>query len=208
MAQLEELGSALKWVAHFDNNQKRWSAYDPTGTFSDDQGQLPIPVNPPVGTLTRLAEGEVYWFGLSQNATLKGETVLAGLNSFAWRDTSTVVATPVPGATPKPTTTPQPTATPVAPAEIVGQLAGLGAALEWVAYMYDENGNWRLSLYDPTGTFPGFNALVPTDQDVPVGPLTRLVEGREYLFAVNRNVEFNGIQLSAEGSRVNVAKWR
>ena len=203
-AKLAELGSALKWIAYFNNALKNWSAYDPTGSFVQDQGLLPIPVNPPVGTLTSLIDGEIYWIALSRNATFKGETLLAGLSSIAWRGASTSVATPVPRATP----TAQPIATPAAPAEIVQQVAGMGSALKWVAYLYNENGNWQLSLYDPTGAFPGVNALVPTSQEVPVSPLTRLVEGREYLFAVSRDIEFRGMRFAGAGSGTNVVKWR
>ena len=204
-SQLAELGSALKWIAHFNNTSKNWSAYDPTGTFSQDQGQLPIPVNPPVGALTNLADGKIYWIGLSQNATFRGESLLAGLTSIYWRNTSTSVPTPVPTPAPAPTPTKQHESASLEHLEIAEQVAELESLLKWVAYWNTENNTWW--LYDPTGTFPGVQALVPTKGAVTVGQLTRLEDGQYYLLAITRDVKFRQWFLVAMGSGVNQLKW-
>ena len=129
--------------------------------------------------------------------------------------TATATVTPPPTPTLAPTAMPTsiPTATPAvqggsessASLEIVAQVAELEPVLKWVAHWNTENNTWW--LYDPTGTFPGVEALVPTEGEVTIGQLTRLEDGQYYLLAVTRDVKFRPWYLLAMGSGVNQLKW-
>ena len=91
-ADLAPLGDNLLWVAHFNNETKLWSVYDPSGTFSPDM--LPIvgqevPDVSSIEELSALASREIYWLMMSedQTAVLGGvsRTLVAGLlNGVVW----------------------------------------------------------------------------------------------------------------------------
>ena len=68
---LAPMEDSLLWTAHFDNESKEWSVYDPSGTFTPES--LPTPPGVPVpnlteiGSLTRLYPGKLYWFAVSED---------------------------------------------------------------------------------------------------------------------------------------------
>ena len=208
VAQVAELGDALKWIAQFNNDLKTWSAFDPTSTFLEDKEQLPLPVNPPVGPLNTLIAGEVYWIGLNRNATLGGEQLLAGLNTIQWRNVLAPTPPPTPSATeaPTPAATAEPEPTPAETLEIARQLSELESILNWVAHWDTGNNTWW--LYDPTGTFPGVRALVGGEEEPETGQLTVLEDGKDYLIDVGRSIKFRDWYLVvAQGSGTNQLKW-
>ena len=80
----------LQWVAHFDNDTKKWSLYDYGGTFTVDQ--LPGLFGPKslgeMGPLTSLTVGKPYQIQVSGDATVtlggKERTLTSGLNNVVW----------------------------------------------------------------------------------------------------------------------------
>ena len=68
---LAPMEDSLLWTAHFDNESKEWSVYDPSGTFTPES--LPTPPGVPapnlteIGSLTRLYPGKLYWFAVSED---------------------------------------------------------------------------------------------------------------------------------------------
>ncbi len=86
---LSPLGSSLRWVASFSNATKRWSLYDPTGTF--DGAGLPgfAPENASdYDNLTNLVGGESYYFNVGDDIEVEigGKTYsfTQGTNLNVW----------------------------------------------------------------------------------------------------------------------------
>ena len=91
VGDLAPLGSNLLWVAHFSNETKEWSVYDPSGAF--EPGQLPLagqeaPDASDIRELSALMPGQIYSFMMdeAQNAELGGvsRSLPAGLSWMLW----------------------------------------------------------------------------------------------------------------------------
>ncbi len=85
---LASLGGNLLWIAHFDPQNRGWTVYDPSGTFSPDQLTLPGGQPPPsrssIGSLTRLIPGGIYHLRVTTNADINGKPLYTGTNLLAW----------------------------------------------------------------------------------------------------------------------------
>ena len=88
---LSPLGDNLKWVAHFSNATKKWSVYDPSGTFTVDDLVVPG-VNKPdpasIEELTTVSRGKIYSVSVENGGTAalggKDRVLTAGVNAVVW----------------------------------------------------------------------------------------------------------------------------
>lgn len=89
---LAALGNNLLWVAHFDSETQRLSAYNPSGTFTPEQAlppMVPVPDPSEIGMLTELMPSNIYTLMVRerQDVELNGRqtTLWPGINQFFWR---------------------------------------------------------------------------------------------------------------------------
>ena len=89
---LAPLGDNLQWVAHFDNETKKWSVYDPSGAFTLEALAVPSFVVPSsaveIGQLTDLVHGELYFLAVARDVTVQlggsSRELTAGVNTVNW----------------------------------------------------------------------------------------------------------------------------
>ena len=89
---LAPLGDNLQWVAHFDNETKKWSVYDPSGTFTPAALTVPSIIVPSsadeIGQLTELVRGKPYFFAVVRDVTVQlggsSRELTAGANPVSW----------------------------------------------------------------------------------------------------------------------------
>ena len=83
------LGGNLLWAAHFNNDTKEWSVYDPSGSFSPNQLPTPTGVTPTsIGELTNVVPGEIYHVSVKEDQTVtlgrSSRSLTAGINPVVW----------------------------------------------------------------------------------------------------------------------------
>ena len=83
-AQLVEVGPALLWIAGFDNTTKVWLAYDPSGTLDPSILGQHLPSDYQPGELIQLKEGNTYLIAISEQVTLRGDTLDEGIYQIIW----------------------------------------------------------------------------------------------------------------------------
>ena len=87
---LAPLGDNLLWAAQYDNATGDVSVYDPSGTFSASELPPDGTYSGPIGDLTHMVDGGIYWIKVAQaqRTTLGGRLVdlYAGLNLIVFEE--------------------------------------------------------------------------------------------------------------------------
>ena len=69
----------MLWIAGFDNTTKVWLAYDPSGTLDPSILGQHLPSDYQPGELIQLKEGNTYLIAISEQVTLRGDTLDEGI---------------------------------------------------------------------------------------------------------------------------------
>ena len=179
---LAPLGDSLLWIASFYMSPRRWSVYDPSGTFGPGSPVFPsVRASSIIEELTHLEPGRTYFFNLSRDVFFMGRPLFEGVSMLSWPSEPIQAVAPADGV-------------PVADA-----LEPLAGNVLWVAG-WDESGS-VLQVYDPIGSFT-LDQFGNFEFPPQVASLTHLVPGSTYGISLSEDVLFQKRCLRAGLNRI------